>query len=90
MKQKNILCAAGLAICLLSGCASQESKMEYIGATKAKNTALEASGIKKAHVIIEYGKPIETKGISKEEQKQLGAKWQSVVLQTYEKNKELL
>ena len=46
--------------------------------------------IKKAHVIIEYGKPIETKGISKEEQKQLGAKWQSVVLQTYEKNKELL
>lgn len=45
MKQKNILCAAGLAICLLSGCASQESKMEYIGATKAKNTALEASGM---------------------------------------------
>lgn len=45
MKQKNILCAAGLALCLLSGCASQESKMEYIGATKAKNTALEASGM---------------------------------------------
>lgn len=45
MKHKKMLCAAGLAVFLLSGCAGQESKMEYIGAAKAKNVALEASGM---------------------------------------------
>ncbi|MDE7311334.1 MAG: PepSY domain-containing protein [Eubacterium sp.] len=45
MKQKKLLCAAGLAVFLLSGCASQESKIEYIGAAKAKNVALEAAGM---------------------------------------------
>lgn len=45
MKRKNILCAAGLAVMLLSGCAGQESKLTYIGASKAKSVALEAAGI---------------------------------------------
>ncbi len=45
MKRKNILCAAGLAVMLLSGCAGQESKLTYIGASTAKSVALEAAGI---------------------------------------------
>lgn len=45
MKQIKMLCAAGLAVLLLSGCGSKESKISYIGASKAKTAALEAAGM---------------------------------------------
>jgi len=45
MKQKSMLCAAGLAVFLISGCAGRDKKLEYIGASKAKSLALEASGV---------------------------------------------
>lgn len=45
MKQKNILCAAGLAVLLISGCGKTESQLEYIGVAKAKTLALEAAGL---------------------------------------------
>ena len=46
--------------------------------------------IKKAHVIIEYGKPIETSELSKEEKKHLGAYVHDIVKEMVMKNKELI
>ena len=46
--------------------------------------------IKKAHVIIEYGKPIETSELSKEEKKHLGAHVHDIVQEMVMKNKELI
>lgn len=44
--------------------------------------------IKKAHVIIEYGKPIYPKDLPKENQKRLGEYVSGIILETYNKNKE--
>lgn len=44
--------------------------------------------IKKAHVIIEYGKPIYPKNLPKENQKRLGEYVSNIILETYNKNKE--
>lgn len=46
--------------------------------------------VKKAHVIIEYGKPIETTELSKEEKKHLGAHVHDIVKEMVMKNKELV
>lgn len=45
MKQKNMLCVAGLALFLISGCGKTESQLKYIGVSKAKTLALEAAGV---------------------------------------------
>lgn len=44
--------------------------------------------IKKAHVIIEYGKPIYIKELPQEQQKKLAPYVQNIILETYQKNKE--
>lgn len=44
--------------------------------------------IKKAHVIIEYGKPVYVNDLPKETQKQLGTYIRDIIRETYEKNKE--
>ena len=44
--------------------------------------------IKKAHVIIEYGKPVYPKELPKENQKRLGEYVSNIILETYNKNKE--
>lgn len=46
--------------------------------------------VKKAHVIIEYGKPIEVTELSKEEKKHLGAHVHDIVKEMVMKNKELV
>lgn len=46
--------------------------------------------IKKRKVIVEYCEPIETKGLSREEKKELSNKVRTTILETYEKNKTLL
>lgn len=46
--------------------------------------------IKKAHVILEYGKPIYMNEMTREEKKGIGSKVQAVIMETYFKNKELL
>ena len=46
--------------------------------------------IKKAHVILEYGKPIYMSEMTKEEKKGIGSKVQAIIMETYFKNKELL
>jgi 1-acyl-sn-glycerol-3-phosphate acyltransferase len=46
--------------------------------------------VKRTHVIIEYGKPIYTDQLSKEEQKSLAPFVQNIVLEMYSKNKELV
>lgn len=46
--------------------------------------------IKKAHVVIEYGKPIYMKELTKEEKKRIGASVQKVIEDMYFKNKELI
>lgn len=46
--------------------------------------------IKKATVVIEYGKPIYIKDLDKEDKKFVGAKVQKIIEATYFKNKELL
>ena len=46
--------------------------------------------IKKAHVVIEYGKPIYIKDMSKENKKFVGAYVQNIVKEAYFKNKELV
>ncbi len=46
--------------------------------------------IKKAHVILEYGKPIYMNEMTREEKKGIGSKVQTVIMETYFKNKELL
>lgn len=44
--------------------------------------------VKKAHVVIEYGKPIYMSELSKEDKKFIGAKVQKIIEETYFKNKE--
>jgi 1-acyl-sn-glycerol-3-phosphate acyltransferase len=46
--------------------------------------------VKKAHVVVEFGKPIYMESLSKEEQKSLAPLVQSKVLEMYTKNKELV
>ena len=46
--------------------------------------------VKKAHVVIEYGKPIEVTELSKEEKKRLGAHVHGIVKEMVMKNKELV
>lgn len=45
MKRTILLCAAGLALLLLAGCAKAESQMGYVGAETAKQKALEAASL---------------------------------------------
>lgn len=44
--------------------------------------------IKKAHVIIEYGKPINIKELPKEQQKKLAPYVQEIIMETYNQNKD--
>ena len=46
--------------------------------------------IKKAHVIVEYGKPVYVKELPSEYKKQVGAYTQKLISETYFKNKELV
>ena len=46
--------------------------------------------VKKAHVVIEYGKPIETTELSKEEKKHIGSHVHNIVKEMVMKNKELV
>ena len=46
--------------------------------------------IKKAHVVIEYGQPIYTRDLSKEEKRRLSAMVQKVIKANYLKNEELV
>ena len=46
--------------------------------------------LKKTHVIIEYGKPIYPKELSREEQKTLGAKCQEIIQETIIRNAKLV
>lgn len=46
--------------------------------------------IKKAHVVLEYGKPIYPAELSKEERKHLGVYTQNIIKETYFKNKALV
>lgn len=50
----------------------------------------QAPKVRKAHVIIEYGKPILLSELDKEEKKFIGAKVQKIIEETYFKNKELV
>lgn len=45
--------------------------------------------IKKAHVILEYGKPVYMSEMTREEKKKAGAKVQEIIKETYYKNKGL-
>ena len=42
--------------------------------------------IKKAHVIVEYGKPIDIKALPKEQQKKIASYVQDIILETHQKN----
>lgn len=46
--------------------------------------------IKKAHIVIEYGKPIYMNELSKEDRKAIGAYVQNIIKETYFKNKKLV
>ena len=46
--------------------------------------------VRKCHVIIEYGKPIETKGLSKQECRQLSSKIHDIIEETYRNNQTLV
>ena len=46
--------------------------------------------IKKTHVVIEYGKPIYPKDLSRDEQKVIGATCQGIIQETIRKNAELV
>ena len=50
MKRIHAVCAVGLAVFLLGGCGRQQNNVAYIGAEKAKDLALEASGLSAADV----------------------------------------
>lgn len=50
MKRINLLCAVGLTAFFLGGCGRQMNNVAYIGAEKAKDLALEASGLSAADV----------------------------------------
>ncbi len=45
--------------------------------------------IQKTHVVVEYGKPIYPKDLSKEEQKTIGATCQEIILETIKRNAKL-
>ena len=51
-------------------------------------TAIEK--IKSTHVVLEYGKPIYVKELSKEDQKHLGTYTQNIIYEMLEKNKSLI
>jgi len=46
--------------------------------------------LKKTHVVIEYGKPIYPKDLTRDEQKVIGATCQAMILETMKKNVELV
>ena len=46
--------------------------------------------IKSTHVVLEYGKPIYVKELSKEDQKHLGTYTQNIIYEMLEKNKSLV
>lgn len=46
--------------------------------------------MKKAHVVIEYGKPLYVKDLPKEERKFIGARVQDIIKEAYFKNRELV
>lgn len=46
--------------------------------------------IKKAHVVVEYGKPVYVKDLSPEDQKQVGQYVQKIIADTYIKNQDLV
>ena len=46
--------------------------------------------IKSTHVVLEYGKPIYVKDLTKEDQKHLGEYTRNIILETLRKNKELV
>ena len=46
--------------------------------------------IRKAHVIIEYGSPVEVSQLSKEEKRNLSQTVRTIISETYKKNKELV
>ncbi len=46
--------------------------------------------IRKAHIVIEYGKPIDMSTLSKEEKKSIGTYVQNLIQETYNKNKALV
>ena len=46
--------------------------------------------IRKAHIVLEYGKPIYMSEMTREEKKNIGAKVQALIEETYFKNKELV
>lgn len=46
--------------------------------------------IKKTHIVLEYGKPIYPKDLSKEDLKHVGAYVQQIIAETHEKNKSLV
>ena len=46
--------------------------------------------VKKTHVVLEYGKPIYPKDLSKEELKHVGSYVQNIIMETHEKNKALV
>ena len=46
--------------------------------------------IKKAHVVIEYGKPIYVKNLSKEERRRISPMVQEIIKNNYIKNKDLV
>lgn len=50
----------------------------------------QAPKIRKAHVVIEYDKPILLSEMEKEDKKHIGAKVQKIIEETYFKNKELV
>lgn len=50
MKQKILLCTAGLIVLLFTGCSQQQSQMSYIGAESAKQAALKAASLSEQEV----------------------------------------
>ena len=46
--------------------------------------------IKSTHVVLEYGKPIYVKELSKEDLKHLGTSTQNIIYEILEKNKSLV
>ena len=46
--------------------------------------------IKAARVVIEFGAPIETASLSRDEQKELSERVRNLMMETYARNKELI
>lgn len=45
--------------------------------------------VKKARIVLEYGKPIDMNTLDKEDKKHIGAYVQNIIAETYEKNKQM-